>query len=215
MAPALQRLGRGQLRPARCRFRMHQRPPAIGAVSLSKPERFRRSRHFQSERSEGPALRAGLLLGSSAGVGRLGASCQLRSGQLRCAVCGNMQAFGDWHAAMDAQAKASGAKGFTYISGRPWCLRCGSCELIDPLTNRQQNLPARGPSDEALAKEKAARIIDIMRSSGFPWGFQRTHPLMEELRKIGEELDERDLMWLAAYNAEDMAHRQGSPISLR
>lgn len=52
--------------------------------------------------------------------------------KLKCDACGHTQGAGDWEKAMDAQAKATGSKGFVNLSASPQCLGCGSTDLRDP-----------------------------------------------------------------------------------
>ena len=49
----------------------------------------------------------------------------------KCRSCGALQKDGAWEAAMDAQAKAMGLRGWHNISAKPECVKCGSLRLID------------------------------------------------------------------------------------
>jgi len=78
--------------------------------------------------------------------------------KLRCEVCGNIQLYGDWEKAMDAQAKAMGSRGFVNIGAEPQCFKCGSGELRN--LSHHVSIKEREPKFITDAAKEIVRIME-------------------------------------------------------
>ena len=134
----------------------------------------------------------------------IGAKQNEKKGMLRCKVCGHTQRNGDWEKAMDAQAKAMGARGFVNIGAEPQCLKCGARELID------LSRPVSIEEEPEFVTEAAEEIVGIMEPY-FRDGRELGAEADERLKAIGKSLYDRggDKAMLQAFKkARNLAHRR-------
>ena len=129
-----------------------------------------------------------------------------KKAKLRCQVCGHIQRRGDWEKAMDAQAKAMGARGFIGLGAEPQCLKCGSREL------RDISRPVSAEEEEPqFITDAAEEIVHIME----PYFTTDRGVLEKEAGKhlvaIGKSLYDKGghAAMLAAFKkVRDLAHRR-------
>lgn len=125
--------------------------------------------------------------------------------KLRCEVCGNIQLDGDWEKAMDAQAKATGSRGFINIGAEPQCLKCGSRELRN--LSRPVSIKEEEPKFITDAAKEIVRIMEPYFKDNADLG----KGTEERLVAIGKSLYDKGghAAMLAAFKkACNLAHRR-------